>query len=236
MDILTPTLPSLNITTTTISRASIADLPVLAQIATSSQLPEAIMPFFFAAWPETTHMLAFYTARVRAKLLDPCSVFFKMTDDASGQIVGIVCVTRERGDAVVEKVLTTTAHEEGAAPLEGFNYDFARDVFGGLEGLIGFMKEREHYMLSSLAVRRAYQKRGLGRRLMMRCHELATEDGLPIYLTAFPSAHDMYLKLGYTDETHFDVDLNEYGTKYRGFGVYRSYGMLWQPENLRGAE
>lgn len=65
---------------------------------------------------------------------------------------------------------------------------------------------------------------------MLYCHERAARQGLPIYLTAFPGAHDLYLKLGYADKMHFDVDLNEWGTKYRGFGVYRSYGMLWEPE------
>ncbi|KAK2630036.1 hypothetical protein QTJ16_000856 [Diplocarpon rosae] len=233
MDILTPGLTPL---ATTISKATVVDLPDLAQIATASQLSEAIMPFFFAYWPETTHMLAFYTARVRAKLLDPRSTFLKMTDDASGEIVGIVCVTRERGDAMAERMLTRTAQEEEEKPLEGFNYEFAKEVFVGLGDLISFMRGREHYMLSSLAIRKQYQKRGLGRKLMMHCHELAVQDGLPIYLTAFPSAHDMYVKLGYTDETHYDVDLNEHGAKYRGFGVYRSYGMLWQPEKMRGAE
>lgn len=65
---------------------------------------------------------------------------------------------------------------------------------------------------------------------MLHCHDIAREKKLPIYLTSFPSAHEMYLKLGYEDKKQFDVDLNEWGVKNRGYGNYRSYGMVLEPE------
>jgi hypothetical protein len=62
---------------------------------------------------------------------------------------------------------------------------------------------------------------------MQHCHSIADRAGLPIYLTAFPGAHGMYLKLGYADTGHFDVDLNEWAReKWTGYGIYRSYGMV----------
>ena len=85
-------------------------------------------------------------------------------------------------------------------------------------------------MVSSLAVDPRHHKRGLGTKLMEYCHEIADGENLPIYLTAFPGAHHLYLKLGYEDIKHFDVDLNEYGEKYRGFGIYRNWAMLRQPK------
>ena len=72
---------------------------------------------------------------------------------------------------------------------------------------------------------------------MRHCMEIGDAAGLPIYLTAFPGAHPMYMKLGFKDLTYFDVDLNEWGTKQRGYGVYRSYAMLRQPgKGLEGLE
>lgn len=42
---------------------------------------------------------------------------------------------------------------------------------------------------------------------------------LPTYLNAFPGAHSLYGKFGFVDVDHFDADLNEYGVKFRGFGI-----------------
>jgi hypothetical protein len=64
---------------------------------------------------------------------------------------------------------------------------------------------------------------------MRFCSDIADEAGLPTFLTAFPGAYEMYLKLGYKDVGHFEFDFNNYGKKYRGFGIYRSYRMLRQP-------
>lgn len=89
-------------------------------------------------------------------------------------------------------------------------------------------------VVSSLAVDPKHHKRGLGTKLMQYCHGIADEENLPIYLTAFPGAHHLYLKWGYEDVDHFDVDLNEYGEKYRGFGIYRNWAMLRDPKESGG--
>ncbi len=64
---------------------------------------------------------------------------------------------------------------------------------------------------------------------MEHCHAIVDKEGLPIYLTAFPGAHHLYLKWGYEDVDYFEVDLNEHGRKYRGFGIYRSWAMIRKP-------
>jgi hypothetical protein len=64
---------------------------------------------------------------------------------------------------------------------------------------------------------------------MKCCSDIAYQAGLPIFLTAFPGAHDMYLKLGYKDVGLFELDLDNYGKKYRGFRIYRTCAMLRQP-------
>ncbi len=87
-----------------------------------------------------------------------------------------------------------------------------------------------------MAVHPDYQGKGLGRKLLEYCNDLADSAGLPTYLTAFPGAHGLYQKLGYKDIKHFDVDLNEWGTKHRGYGIYRSYGMLRKPQELEKSD
>jgi GNAT superfamily N-acetyltransferase len=84
-------------------------------------------------------------------------------------------------------------------------------------------------VVSLLAISPKHRGKGFETKLMRFCSDIADEAGLPTFLTAFPRAHDMYLKLGYKDVGHFEFDLNNYGKKYRGFGIYRSYRMLRQP-------
>lgn len=88
-------------------------------------------------------------------------------------------------------------------------------------------------VLSSFAVLPAHQGKGIGKRLMQHCNEIGDREGLPIYLTAFPGAHGIYVHMGYKDTDYFDIDLNAWSKeKYRGYGIYRSYGMLREP-NLK---
>ena len=61
----------------------------------------------------------------------------------------------------------------------------------------------------------------MGSKLVQHCADIADAAELPTYLNAFPGAHSLYEKLGFVDVDHFDVDLNEYGVKFRGFGIYR---------------
>jgi hypothetical protein len=49
---------------------------------------------------------------------------------------------------------------------------------------------------------------------------------VPLFLCSVPSAHGFYLKLGFRDSIHADIDLSRWGAEYDGFGVYRFFGML----------
>ena len=80
-----------------------------------------------------------------------------------------------------------------------------------------------------LAVHPKHQKKGLGTKLIQHCSQIADAAGIPTYLSSFPQAHALYGKLRYTDIDYFDVDLNEWGTKLSGYGVYRQYTMVRQP-------
>ncbi|PVH78037.1 acyl-CoA N-acyltransferase [Cadophora sp. DSE1049] len=223
------TTPSRTPQTTTISPATPSDLPALAHTVMASHMPEAILAFLFKSWPRTEKILPHYTSRVSAKLAEMNSNWYKLTLDHTGEVIGVVCMTYENGR---EKSLSVIGGEIGDGDGD-FDYVFAREALGGLASVDVVMEGREHFMVSSLAVNPDYQRRGYGTKLMLHCHQLARERGLPIYLTSFPGAHDFYLSLGYRDMKHFDVDLNEWGTTKRGFGIYRSYGMVWEPEGNR---
>ena len=84
-------------------------------------------------------------------------------------------------------------------------------------------------MITSFGVLPKYQGHGLGSLLLKKCNEIADERGLPIFLTAFPGAYDLYKKHGFEEVGHGDTDMNKFGKPYRGFGIYRQFAMLRQP-------
>jgi ribosomal protein S18 acetylase RimI-like enzyme len=85
-----------------------------------------------------------------------------------------------------------------------------------------------------LAVHPKHQRKGFGTKLIQHCSAIADAAGIPTYLSSFPQAHHLYEKLGYTDIGYFDLDLNDWGTKLSGFGVYRQSTMVRQP--VKGSE
>jgi GNAT superfamily N-acetyltransferase len=227
-----------------ISFATEDDLEVLGQILFEAQGPEAVMAFFFKDWPAATTMLPFMTARARMKFADPHSKVLKIIDDTTGEILGVTAITLETGEEKPDRDNTSIAGASGAA-IPNIDWEFGAQVIVGLQSLDEVMVGEKHYgtflsiqtfaelilfeVISLLAIRPSYQGRGLGTKLMNFCADIADEARLPTFLTAFPGAHSLYLKLGYEEKTHYDLDLGSYGKKYRGFGIYRSYGMLRQP-------
>jgi len=234
---------------TTISYATEADLLPLAEIVTKAYNKEAFTGFFLEDWPETTTALIFQKARLVVKFASPQTKVIKITDDASGEILGVSAITLKTGENIPERDLerdikSVPGVDTGTPP--GVNWAFAMDVMKGLHKLDEPMKAVKHYgeksgilhnkdaesfaEIGQFAVSPKYQGKGLGTRLMKFCSVIADEASLPIALCSYPGAHDLYLKLGYIDLGHFDLDLNGYGKKFCGYGIYRLYSMLHEPE------
>jgi hypothetical protein len=127
----------------TILPATEADIPALAETLTWSHLSETIMPFFFPDWPRPDTILTYMTARIHGKFAEPHSMFYKAVDDASGSILGMVCMTLETGDQVLDRALTTAGGS--FEPPKGFNWSFAKTITDALQKLDSFMVSKKHY-------------------------------------------------------------------------------------------
>ena len=53
-----------------------------------------------------------------------------------------------------------------------------------------------------------------------------------IWIQTQMRGRNLYRKLGWVDVDYFDIDLSEYGGKYRGLGVHRSPCLLRMPSPL----
>lgn len=80
-----------------------------------------------------------------------------------------------------------------------------------------------------LSVKPMHQRKGVATEILRYCLAQAEEAQLPIFLVSFPRPHDWYLRWGFEDLESFDTDLSEWGPRYCGFGIYRTYGMCRRP-------
>jgi hypothetical protein len=135
--------------TITISEATEADLPVLSLIIANAHMPEAVMPFFFADWPQLSTILTYYSARLRSKWDQGETKFIKATDNVTGQIMGAVLMTAKSGDPF-ERLLANPGAEFVIPP--GFDWKFAEVIAAGVQKLDDLIVGRKHYGISSSAV------------------------------------------------------------------------------------
>ncbi|KAH8908544.1 acyl-CoA N-acyltransferase [Coniochaeta sp. PMI_546] len=76
--------------------------------------------------------------------------------------------------------------------------DLGRRFFGELHAKHGeIMGGREHWNLELIATKKAYQRKGLGARLVQWGVDRAAEDGWDCYLDSTPEGRRLYEKLGF---------------------------------------
>lgn len=84
---------------------------------------------------------------------------------------------------------------------------------------------KEPIEVTHLFVAMAHRKRGIGSQLVKMCLDKAKSEGVPLAVASEPAVHDFFLKLGFEDAKHFDIDLRKWSPEYCGFGVFRIWGM-----------
>lgn len=83
--------------------------------------------------------------------------------------------------------------------------------------------------ITYVGVKPTCRKRGIGAKLIQECFYRAEKAGIPLTLNAEPEALDFYLKLGFTETGHADIDLAQWATPNSGLGNFRWTGMIWHP-------
>ena len=129
----------------TITRATISDLPVLADINRLAYLPETTAQFAFTNWPDEADMLEFFTGRVHERLNDADTQVFKAVEIATGKILGFVCWTLERGNEGLQLQGFGEAAASHQSPPPFLNMKFIMASGADIESLKSLMKGSRHY-------------------------------------------------------------------------------------------
>jgi hypothetical protein len=61
---------------------------------------------------------------------------------------------------------------------------------------------------------------------MKLCLDRAKTEGLPLVAKVEPGAYEFFLKHGFKDTKHGDIDLSKFAPPYTGFGSFRLSGMI----------
>ncbi|TRX89945.1 hypothetical protein FHL15_009217 [Xylaria flabelliformis] len=239
----------------TIALASREDLPALAEVNRSAYSQELPSRFAHKNWTDVNSMFHFFKARLAARFDHVGTQVFKAFEPDSGKIAGFACWTHETAAASnneVDRRTPTGTMIQKMPPT--VNVEFMKTVGAEIEQLREHMKGEEHYCrfnttssdlgfteqgvinhvalttyldLSAFAVDLGQQNKGIGSQLLKHCLQIADDAALPSWLISFPGSHDLYLRFGFCDVDHRDVDLNAWDkNKMRGYGVYRQYAMV----------
>lgn len=71
-----------------------------------------------------------------------------------------------------------------------------------------------------------HRNRGIGSQFMKLCIDNAKAEGLPLAFESEPAVRGFFLKHGFKDTKHADMDLRPFSPEYCGFGMFRLWGMV----------
>lgn len=135
----------------TIAKASLDDLPALAEINRLAYCRETIAQFAFKDWPDDKNMFEFFKARLAERFDHPATQVFKAVDTATSTISGFICLTLEKGKEVgvgAQKPatdMTPTAKIMQQLPPY-MNHKFVLESGAEIEKMKSLMGgEKEHY-------------------------------------------------------------------------------------------
>ncbi|KAH8176920.1 acetyltransferase (GNAT) family protein [Sarocladium implicatum] len=202
------------------------DLLALAEVNRSGYSLELPSRFVYKDWTDTNGMRNFFKARLAARFDHEATQIFKACDSSSGEALGLACWTLEPANSS-ELEQTPTAAVIQQMPPGFMNVELLKAAGPTIEALRSLMKNEEHYYLSAFAVHLDHQNKGIGSLLLQHCLKIADDADLPSWLISFPGSHNLYLRFGFEDVDHRDLDLNAWDqNRMRGFGVYRQYAMV----------
>ncbi|MCJ1324659.1 hypothetical protein MMC10_001321 [Thelotrema lepadinum] len=234
-----------------ITVATLDDLPSLAEINRLAFMRECTAQIVFPSWPDENNMRKLFIASLQDELLNPHTQIFKAVETTTGEMLGFIGLTLEQGQedkSESEESKPDSLAESMKEMAPSLNMPFIMAMGAASTALKHHRAGTEHHYectwgnfgdirkyscsidLSPFAVPPTNQRKGIGSKLLQHCLDIADDSGLPIWLLSFPGSHGLYLRHGFSDVDHQDLDLNAWDDyRFRGYGIYRSYAMVRQP-------
>ncbi|KAH8893671.1 hypothetical protein GQ53DRAFT_840042 [Thozetella sp. PMI_491] len=202
-----------------------ADLPTHADNLRESKLNLSINRFLYKNWPNETAQSKQYSDAVKGALGNPDCESLKVIEDTTGEIVAQLFLTRMRPVEEKEPSSEDKASTSNSAP-DYFVPEILAWVMEANAHINTPVKNREHLSVTEVYVRPSSRHQGIGSSLINLCLDRGKEAGLPVFAGTEPQARPFFLKLGFKDTGHFDIDLSKHAPENCGYGLFRLSGMI----------
>ncbi|KAK1976942.1 acyl-CoA N-acyltransferase [Colletotrichum cereale] len=202
------------------------DVPALLRVHTAAFGTDQFSNLMLLNRDENAHEVM--GRSIRRWMSDPAAKLTRALD-ADGRLVGWSCW------------IVKTGYEEETAPARGPETDTGA-VLGGLmfKDMTSWedrhLSGKRYVVLQALATDPRCQRQGIATKLVQHGLEEVDSQGLPCWIHASPTSHQLYVKAGFEEVGKSDYDLDEWapGGKggYRGWGRYTFRYMLRPPKNV----
>ncbi|KAJ5572502.1 hypothetical protein N7450_009486 [Penicillium hetheringtonii] len=185
-----------------------ADLPFLAEFIHAAKLRLTINRLLFEDWPNDPVQTKMYTNAVRSGFKDPDTEGFKAVDNNSKEIVGYFVLARKRPSQKPPQYEIREISSQGTP--EGLNPLLFAEVMAASAKIEKEVEGTDHFDLVYICVKPSLQGHGIGAKLVQIGFDKAKDDNIPFALCAEAPAHNFYVKLGFKETKHTDIDLAKY--------------------------
>ncbi|KAJ5120166.1 hypothetical protein N7448_010835 [Penicillium atrosanguineum] len=204
-----------------------SDLPFLANFLHVAKLSLSINRLIFKDWPNDAVQMQMYTGAVRGGFSDPSMESFKAVDSDSDEIIGYFALARKQ--PVEETSVDAENKDSNQVIPDGLNPGLFEEVVKATDQISKKVEAMDRFELVYMCVKPSCQRNGIGSKLVQLGFDRAKAEGIPLAVCAEAPAYGFFVKLGFKDTTHCDMDLRRYAPANSGFGIFRLSGMIWRP-------
>ncbi|KAH7131001.1 hypothetical protein EDB81DRAFT_905789 [Dactylonectria macrodidyma] len=201
-----------------------ADVPTIAEHLLHCKLNLTINRLLYANWPNEAVQRRQCNKAVDGGFNDPNTENLKVVDDATGELVGYLGLTRKYPPNAEKP-------SDGADKESDVPEIFVPHVYKAVVKTVGEVLEEtnktDHFDVTYILVKPSYRRRGIGSQLMREAFARAEDAGIPLNAMSEPAAYEFFASQGLKDTKHADIDLSQWAPSYSGFGLFRFRGLVW---------
>nr|XP_036576438.1 acetyltransferase [Colletotrichum truncatum]KAF6783176.1 acetyltransferase [Colletotrichum truncatum] len=199
------------------------DFPTLVDFIYSSKVDLAINRFLYRDWPNESAQKLVCRQAVESSFNDPAAHCLKAVDPQSGDVIGYLVLTRRKPAEGSSPKEESTG---GQDVPERMNPEVFSTLMQAAKEISQEADKLDCFEITFIYVKLSHRKLGVGSRLIQEARARAKAEGIALSLCSEPTAYEFYVKRGFQDIKHVDIDLCRWTPPYSGYGVYRYTGMV----------
>lgn len=227
------------------------DIPAIGAFLQASKLQLTINRLLVKDWPNPPLQKAHYTRAIENAVSNPQITSLKVINNTTGEAVAHLFYQKkssarggkdepaqgnkkEQMEMVVPAGFTPAVYWAVMEATNKLEPKLDTDEYIGKaptsEAIINSSINNYHDFLPTelthLYVEPSSRGQGIGSWLLQIVQEAAAAANMPLSLCSEPNYHGFFVKRGFKDQEHADIDLMQWAAPYTGYGVFRLTRMV----------